>query len=83
MPPASGTFRNHCHICLTSKHVDIVPGDRQELCQGLMVPMRVEGADPDKLDLVQLCQVCGLVRRNKAASDDSKKALLAVNEAGA
>ena len=43
-------YTNHCPNCLWSKHVDINPGDRQEECKGLMVPVDLEkqGQDYDK-----------------------------------
>jgi hypothetical protein len=76
VPPASGTFRNHCRECLTSKHVDdVLPGDRAAACQGLMPTMGYEGTDPDKLDLVQECLTCGRRQRNKIARDDNKARL--------
>ena len=33
------TARDHCPSCLYSKHVDIMPGDRDNLCMGLMKPV--------------------------------------------
>ena len=30
------TARDHCNHCLYSKHVDIMPGDRQNKCLGLL-----------------------------------------------
>ncbi|MFH1354187.1 MAG: RNHCP domain-containing protein [bacterium] len=74
--PASGTFRNHCPFCLTSKHVDkYLPGDRLSICGGLMPVIRYEGTDPDKLELIQQCKKCGRVRRNRTAPDDNKQLL--------
>jgi len=72
VPPASGTFRNHCPQCLASKHVDdTVPGDRQAVCGGLMPIIRYEGTDPAKLDLIHQCQTCGKLSRNRTAPDDN------------
>ena len=34
-------YTNHCPQCLWSKHVDINPGDREELCNGMMKPVGV------------------------------------------
>lgn len=76
VPPARGTFRNHCPACLTSKHVDsVLPGDRAETCGGLMPTVAYEGTDPDKLDLIQICQRCGTRRRNRTAPDDTLETL--------
>jgi predicted RNA-binding Zn-ribbon protein involved in translation (DUF1610 family) len=79
VPPAQGTFRNHCPNCLTAKHVDdATPGDRTSTCHGLMPVISIEGTDPDKLDLVQRCQKCGKIMRNKTARDDNKEAIFKI-----
>lgn len=71
VPPAQGTFRNHCPQCLTSKHVDgPVPGDRAATCRGLMPAITIEGTNPNQLDLVQECERCGHTKRNRTAPDD-------------
>ena len=36
------TARDHCPNCLYSKHVDIMPGDRENTCMGLMKPIGIE-----------------------------------------
>ena len=36
------TARDHCPFCLFSKHVDINPGDRRNLCKGLLQPIGIE-----------------------------------------
>ena len=73
VPPAPRTFRNHCPFCLTSKHVDnTTPGDRASTCQGLMPAIAYEGTDPDQLDLIHRCQLCGQKKRNRTAPDDDK-----------
>ena len=77
VPPALGTFRNHCPHCLTSKHVDeSVPGDRAATCGGLMPTTRYEGTDPDLIDLVQECSRCNKVMRNRVARDDDIQLLI-------
>jgi DNA-directed RNA polymerase subunit RPC12/RpoP len=73
--PALKTSRNHCPICLYSKHVDIVPGDRKEVCQGLMAPVDYDY----KHGMVEIhfkCLKCGKLGVNKAAPDDSLDELL-------
>ena len=64
------TCRNHCHSCLHSKHVDINPGDREETCHGLLVPVSVELDSKKGYVIVFKCQKCGAIRKNKAAEDD-------------
>ncbi|MEX1112439.1 MAG: RNHCP domain-containing protein [Candidatus Andersenbacteria bacterium] len=79
VPPASGTFRNHCPECLASKHVDRdVPGDRLNPCQGLMPAAGVEGTDPDSLDIIHCCKVCGYQKRNRIAPDDNREQIFAI-----
>ena len=38
-----------------------------------MPVVKIEGTDPDKLDLVHRCQRCGHVMRNKTARDDDRE----------
>ena len=77
--PLGYTSRNHCPKCLCSKHVDIMPGDRQNECGGVMDPIKVE-TDPKKgYIIIHKCRKCGEIKRNKAANeakiqpDDIKK----------
>lgn len=83
VPPAQGTFRNHCPNCLTSKHVDdAIPGDRAATCTGLMPAMAAEGSNPDNLDLVHRCQTCGKTMRNRTAPDDNQEAIFTLLKKG-
>ena len=68
-------YTNHCPHCLYSKHVDINPGDRSADCGGLMEPIDVELKD-GKYVLVQRCQKCGFIRRNKLDDADDFEAVL-------
>lgn len=77
VPLARSTCRNHCTQCLASKHVDEkIPGDRASACKGIMYAIRIEGTDPDKLDIVHRCKTCGKEQRNKIAIDDDKEAIV-------
>ena len=70
-PLPRGSYRNHCPVCLWSKHVDQEgPGDRQSLCQGLMEPVALEGGSTKGWILVHRCTKCEKQIRNKAAPDD-------------
>ncbi len=69
-PLTSGSYRNHCPFCLYGKHVDIIPGDRSETCQGLMQPVGVDHDSKKEWIIVYRCVKCGIVRRNKAALED-------------
>ncbi len=63
-------YTNHCPECLWSKHVDVNPGDRESLCEGMMTPIAIE-KDGDKYFVRQKCQKCGFQRRNGVLKDDN------------
>ncbi len=66
-----GSYRNHCPVCLYSKHVDeAVPGDRASVCQGLMAPIGVFTRGSGEHVLVHRCELCGFERYNRIAGDD-------------
>ena len=67
--------RNHCPVCLYSKHVDINPGDRAENCNGMLEPI---GLDINKKGYVIIfkCKKCGAIRRNIAAEDDNMELII-------
>jgi len=67
-------YTNHCSNCLWSKHVDVNPGDRAEVCGGLMKPISFAG-NSRQYYVVQECQHCGRRRRNKLAANDNLAAL--------
>ncbi|MFG2072343.1 RNHCP domain-containing protein [Nonomuraea maritima] len=68
-PLTNGGYRNHCPVCLWSKHVDDVPGDRAAGCRGLMRPQRIDHRGRKGLVVVHRCVVCGFVRPNRLADD--------------
>lgn len=70
-------FTNHCPLCLWSKHVDVNPGDRNALCQGMMKPICVESKAGSYI-LVHECTRCGFQKRNKTVPADNFEALLAL-----
>jgi len=69
-PLANGSYRNHCPYCLYSLHVDINPGDRASDCGGKLRPVGVEHSGKKGWIILHECEVCGALRRNKAALDD-------------
>ncbi|QQS58681.1 RNHCP domain-containing protein [Candidatus Peregrinibacteria bacterium] len=79
--PAEKTCRNHCRICLASKHVDIDPGDRKNLCGGKMIPVGILSGNK-KADFVFLykCEYCGVERKNRSAPDDCFEAILKISQ---
>lgn len=72
-PLVNGSCRNHCPRCLSSKHVDRVPGDRSAHCGGLMECVAVEADARRGWMLVHRCTACGSVRRNRAALNDPRQ----------
>jgi hypothetical protein len=73
--------RNHCSVCLWSKHVDEDKGDRRAVCLGEMKPIgltfKYEGAGRQgEMMLVHECMTCAKVSINRIASDDDNDALM-------
>lgn len=62
-------YTNHCPECLYSKHVDGVPGDRLNVCKGLMAPVGVELKRGEYI-LTHKCLSCGAVKHNKTSVED-------------
>ena len=63
------TARDHCNLCLYSKHVDIMPGDRQNECKGLLKPIGIEKFK-DTYKIIYKCLKCGMIHKNIMAKDD-------------
>lgn len=72
------TARDHCNFCLSSKHVDINPGDRKANCGGILVPIAVEKGSKDKYKIVYKCNKCGKIKRNIMANDDNFEKILEI-----
>lgn len=70
------TSRDHCPYCLYSKHVDNMPGDREETCKGLLKPIQVELDNKKGFVIIYKCEKCGAIRKNKSAEDDNKDLLI-------
>ena len=70
-------YTNHCPKCLWSKHVDKNPGDRLEVCQGLMAPVGALKKNGD-MYIMQQCTRCGFERNNKFCAEDNFDALLKI-----
>ena len=74
---SGGRHRNHCPLCLTSRHVDDRrPGDRASLCRALMAPVGTFFRPTGEQVVVHRCNGCGVERHNRIAADDSPLALL-------
>ena len=58
--------RNHCPVCLYSKHVDINPGDRLENCHGELEPIGLEISVKKGYVIAFKSKICGAITKNKA-----------------
>jgi hypothetical protein len=68
--------RNHCPVCLWSRHVDEEPGDRACTCRAPMAPIGVEVRRDGEWAIIHRCSGCGALRTNRIAGDDLELALL-------
>jgi hypothetical protein len=75
--PSGGKHRNHCPVCLHSRHVDLSrPGDRLSPCGGTMAPIGVFSRSDGEYALVHRCLACGIERHNRIAADDDFELVL-------
>lgn len=75
--PLGYTARNHCPFCLSSKHVDVNPGDRLEECHGVLKPIAIEKFK-DTFKIIYKCEKCGKIRKNVMAKDDNFEKILEI-----
>ena len=73
------TARDHCPICLFSKHLDINPGDRLNNCCGLMKPIGIEKYK-DTYKIIYKCLKCGETHKNKVAIDDNTDLIIELSK---
>lgn len=76
--PLGYTSRNHCPFCLYSLHVDVLPGDRQNTCKGVLKPIGIETKKGEYI-IVFKCEKCGQIVRNVVAQDDNFEEILKVS----
>lgn len=76
--PLGYTSRDHCPMCLSSLHVDINPGDRQNTCKGLLVPVEITQSSKKSYIIKYKCDKCQQYHNNKAAIDDDFETILSV-----
>ena len=69
------TARDHCPFCLYSKHVDINPGDRLNVCKGLLKPIEIEKFK-NTYKIIYKCEKCGTIHKNIMASDDDMNKII-------
>ena len=74
---SGGRHRNHCPLCLTSRHVDARrPGDRASPCRALMAPVGTFFRPKGEQVVLHRCNGCDLERHARVAADDDPVALL-------
>lgn len=75
----SGTqHRNHCPNCLSSLHLDSVPGDRSAQCGGIMEPVSVWVRSNGEWAIIHRCKACGELHSNRVAADDNPLKLISM-----
>lgn len=72
-PLKIGGCRNHCPYCLSSVHVDLLPGDRSNPCKGRLEATGYETNPKKGLVLIFTCVKCGKITKNKAATEDPEQ----------
>lgn len=72
------TSRDHCPYCLYSLHVDIDPGDRQNSCRGLLIPINVITDSKKGMVVIYKCSKCKKIVKNIVAKDDSQDQIMKV-----
>jgi len=75
---AATSHRNHCPKCLTSIHVDVIPGDRASLCGSLMEPISVWVRKNGEWAIIHRCRGCGEISSNRIAADDNPTLLMSI-----
>lgn len=70
--------RDHCPYCLYSKHLDINPGDRKNLCKGLMTPIDIEKYK-DTYKIIYKCNSCNELHKNIIADDDDMDEIIKIS----
>ena len=78
VPKLKYSSRDHCTNCLCSLHVDVNPGDRQNSCQGTLIPIDIAQNNKKGNVIIYKCEKCGMLHNNKAASDDSFSTILKI-----
>lgn len=75
---AGSRHRNHCPHCLSSLHLDNIPGDRSADCGGIMDAIGVWVRKDGEWALIHRCRKCGCLSSNRIAADDNPAKLLSI-----
>ena len=71
--------RDHCPYCLYSKHLDIMPGDRQNKCRGMLKPIGIEKFR-NTYKIIYKCEKCGTAHKNIIANDDDFDEIIKISK---
>jgi len=72
-------YTNHCPHCLSSKHVDIHPGDRESMCRGTMEPIAIHTKN-GKERVRHRCVICNHIHENRVATDDNRDRMIDISK---
>jgi|GEM_PF-140039 len=75
---AGSRHRNHCPYCLCSRHLDVLPGDRDAACGAVMDPVAVWVRKAGEWAVIHRCRDCGVLHSNRIAADDHPHLLLSI-----
>ena len=75
---AGSRHRNHCPYCLSSQHLDNLPGDREADCGGTMEPIAVWVRKNGEWAIIHRCGICGALSSNRIAADDNPMKLMSL-----
>lgn len=73
------TARDHCPVCLFSKHIDILPGDRENKCHGLLKPIGIEKFK-NTYKILYECEKCHEKHKNIMATDDNMDLIIELSK---
>lgn len=79
VPKLKYSARDHCPICLFSKHVDNNPGDRENNCHGLMKPIGIEKYK-NTYKIIYKCLKCNKIHKNIMAKDDDFNKIIEISK---
>lgn len=72
-------YTNHCSKCLWGKHVDVNPGDRASVCQGMMQPYSFT-MNKQEFVVIHKCVSCGFMGKNRLSLEDNMDVLVALKQ---
>lgn len=84
--PLKYSSRDHCPKCLSSIHIDILPGDRANPCKGILKPIQTLPDSKKGFIIIYKCEKCGETVRCRAAlqgdTPDDMNLLIKLTNAG-